>query len=128
MNRSGVSLIERWSVFRAPNRVVDMTNLSTPASEVFKAVRFLEEKASTRFVLFIHVDKDCKYADETIIQAVRARRSAALMDKEWLFEVERDADNDDPNAEDPPVFLILRCPACQTALLDGSQCDCSKYD
>lgn len=105
-----------------------MTSLSPPYDEVFKVVRFLEEKTSTRFVLFIHVDKNCKYDDETIIQAVQARRSAVLMDKEWLFEVVRDPDNDDPNAEDPPVFLILRCPACQDALLDGSQCDCTKYD
>ncbi len=114
--------------FFAPNRVVDMTNSSPPPSEVLKAVRFLEEKTSNRFVLYIYVDKDCKYDDETIIQAVQARRLVVLMDKEWLFEVVRDPDNDDPNAEDPPVFLILRCPACQDALLDGSQCDCTKYD
>ncbi len=35
---------------------------------------------------------------------------------------------DDLSPPNSPVSATLRCPSCQTVLLDGSQCDCTKYD
>lgn len=40
--------------------------------------------------------------------------------RQWNYEIvveEREA-----------VGSVLRCDACQTELLDGTQCDCTKYD
>ncbi len=88
---------------------------STTTDDVLQAVRSVDKKRYVKFVLLIHVDKDCNYEDETIIQAVRTKRK----DKMCFYEVVRDA---------TPMSPTLRCPTCRDALLDGSQCDCTKYD